>query len=443
MGGADSRPGMRRRLASVVALLALAGAVVLPIVALVRHPWQLIAAVALLGTAVMAAWTALVHRGAHRVAATAVALLALVGAVLLPDAWSVVVLIVVVALAVLSTAAARVAIAPEEPAPRGLAVPPARHGVLLMNPRSGGGKVTKFDLEAEARRRGIEPVILRLGADLRELAERAVREGADALGMAGGDGSQALVADVARRHDLPFVCVPAGTRNHFALDLGLDRDDVAGALDAFGEAAEQRIDLALIGERVFVNNASLGVYASVVQSAHYRDAKLGTAAEMLPDLLGPDSRPMDLRFSLPDGSRAPAADLVLVSNGAYRLDRLSGFGTRARLDEGVLGVVTLTVDRARDVPALFAAEAAGRMGSFPGYREWTVPEFAVESGRPLVEVGIDGEAVQLAPPLTFRSLPGALRVRLPRTTPSVAPASELPDRLGALVTLLLRALVTR
>jgi diacylglycerol kinase family enzyme len=105
-----------------------------------------------------------------------------------------------------------------------------------MNPKSGGGKVERFNLVEEARRRGIEPVVLAPGDDLLQLAEQAVAGGADVIGMAGGDGSQALVATVATRHDVGFVCVPAGTRNHLAMDLGLDRADVAGALDAFGEA---------------------------------------------------------------------------------------------------------------------------------------------------------------------------------------------------------------
>ncbi|TKG71775.1 diacylglycerol/lipid kinase family protein [Prauserella endophytica] len=433
------RPSWRRRIAAAVALLALVAVVVLPVVALLDQPWQLVAAVALFALTVMAAWAALVRRGVGRVLAACVAVLALVAAVLLPDAWSFVLLVVVAGLAVLSTAAARVAIEPA--GVRGLLVPPARHGVLLMNPWSGGGKVARFALEAEARRRGVVPVLLRRSDDLRELAEQAVRDGADVLGMAGGDGSQALVADVARRHGLPFVCVPAGTRNHFALDLGLDRDDVAGALDAFGAAVERRIDLALIGDRVFVNNASLGVYAGVVRSGEYRSAKLGTAARLLPDLLGPGKEPPDLRFTMPDGRRAPAADVVLVSNGAYRLDRLDGFGTRVGLDGGVLGVVTLSVDRARDLPALFAAEAAGRLGGFRGYRAWTVPRFDVGSAEPLVDVGIDGEAVRLAPPLVFRSLPGALRVRVPRTAHGTASAS-LPEGWG-FVTVLARILLAR
>jgi diacylglycerol kinase family enzyme len=141
---------------------------------------------------------------------------------------------------------------------------------------------------------------------------------AAAIGMAGGDGSQALVADVARRHDIPFVCGPAGTRNHFALDLGLGlhREDVAFALDAYGDAFERCVDLALLGDRVFVNNASLGVYATSSSPTPTR-RQTGTTAALLPDLLGPSGKRSDLRFTGPDGTAAQPADVVLISNGAY------------------------------------------------------------------------------------------------------------------------------
>ncbi len=128
-----------------------------------------------------------------------------------------------------------------------------------MNPKSGGGKAERFHLADECRQRGIEPVVLKPGDDLLQLAEDAIARGADVIGMAGGDGSQALVASVAARHGVPHVCVPAGTRNHFALDLGLDRSDVVGALDAFTDGVERRIDLATDNGRTFVNNASLGL----------------------------------------------------------------------------------------------------------------------------------------------------------------------------------------
>jgi len=307
--------------------------------------------------------------------------------------------------------------------------------VLIINLKSGGGKAERFDLVAQAQGRGVEPVVLQPGDDLLELAESAIARGAQVIGMAGGDGSQALVATVAAQRDIAHVCIPAGTRNHFALDLGLDRDDVVGALDAFTDGVERRIDLARVNDRVFVNNASLGVYAKVVQSGAYRDAKLETWTAMLPDLLGPDAEPGDLEFTAPDGSRCDDAPLVLVSNNPYRLASLAGAGTRERIDTGRLGVLAARVRSAADVSKLVALELAGQVGRFPGLLSWSTQEFEVRSSRP-VEVGLDGEALVLDPPLRFASLPGALRVRLPKGVglpPAARNVGLSTDNLGALV----------
>ncbi len=164
---------------------------------------------------------------------------------------------------------------------------PAAHPFLIMNPRSGGGKVGKFDLQRKAEELGAE-VFLMGGpqqADVAKIASDAVAAGADLLGVAGGDGTQALVAGVAAQHDIPFMVITAGTRNHFALDLGLDRDNPAACLSALSDGVELRVDLGLIGERTFVNNASFGAYADVVETAAYRNDKVGTTLNMLPDLL--------------------------------------------------------------------------------------------------------------------------------------------------------------
>jgi diacylglycerol kinase family enzyme len=292
-----------------------------------------------------------------------------------------------------------------------------------MNLKSGGGKAERFRLAEECRKRGIEPVILEPGDDLLQLAEDAVARGADVIGMAGGDGSQALIATVAARHGIPHVCVPAGTRNHFALDLGLDREDVVGALEAFADGVERRIDLATVNGRIFVNNASLGLYAKVVQSPEYRDAKLKTAASMLPDLLGPDATPLDLQFRGPDGTGYLTAQLILVSNDPYELDHLGGRGTREHLDLGVLGIVAARISGADDARLFVALEAAGQVRRFPGWQEWAAPRFEISSGGPL-EVGIDGEALLLDPPLVFESRPGVLRVRLPRHAVRPSPAAR-------------------
>ena len=264
----------------------------------------------------------------------------------------------------------------------------------------------------------------------------AADAGAGVLGMAGGDGSQAIVAQVAMERALPYVCVPAGTRNHLALDLGVDRDDVVGALDAYGdEGLERRIDLATINGSVFVNNVSLGVYASIVQSDHYRDDKLGTTLRMLPELLGPEAEPFDLRFAAPGGDDNATADLLMVSNGPYRLDRLFGMGTRPRMDSGVLGIVSVRIAGPGQAAQFLAMESTGTVSRFSGWRTWTAEEFVVNADQP-VPAGVDGEALSLDPPLRFVTHPDALRVRISPHHPGVSPSAEMPtsavDAVGAL-----------
>jgi diacylglycerol kinase family enzyme len=286
-----------------------------------------------------------------------------------------------------------------------------RHPVLIVNPRSGGGKAERFGLVAECVARGIEPIVFNPGDDLHDIALAAVTGGADAIGVAGGDGSQALVAALAAEHDLTYVCVPAGTRNHFAADLGVDRADIVRALDAFAHGMERRIDLARVSGRVFVNNTSLGVYPKIVQSDNYRDAKVETVARMLPELLPPRAEPFDLNFSAPDGPEWHGAQLVLVSNNPYRPARPGVAGTRGGLDSGVLGVLAVRILQARELVALMATEVTGAIPRFPGWLDFTTPTFTIDAGEP-VDVALDGEPFVLDPPLRFESLPSALRIRV-------------------------------
>jgi len=422
-------PTREQQAAAWLAYLAIGATAVFLVIALLDRWDVLLAALATLAVLIMAAWFAVSRRGTLRLVAVGVAVVALViFTVVIVTTHSVWVVVAGLALATASTAAARFALRPSAPDAATVATaPPARHAVLIMNPWSGGGKVEKFELERLCRERGIEPIVLYKGSDLLALAEDAVARGADVIGMAGGDGSQALVASVASRHGIPMVVIPAGTRNHFALDLGMDRADVVGALDAYTDGIDRRIDLAEVNGRTFVNNASMGLYAEIVQSEDYRDAKIRTAAETLPDLIGPAAVPLDLRFAPPSGEPMTSANLVLVSNNPYQLSHLRGGSTRPALDTGRLGVVSVLVRGAGDAEKFAALEAAGRVGRFSGWNEWTATEFEVGSGGP-VEVGVDGEALTMDPPLRFVVRPGALTVRQARavlTRPVAGPAVHL------------------
>ena len=213
-------------------------------------------------------------------------------------------------------------------------------------------------------------MVLRPGNDLLVLARDAIDRGADVIGMAGGDGSQALVASIAAERGVPMVVIPAGTRNHLALDLGIDRDDVVGALDAFGEAVERPMDLAEVNGHVFVNNVSLGLYAAIVQSSEYRDAKVDTTLSALPKLLGPGSHRSTCASTDRTARTTTAPTWCMVSNGPYG-STLATMATRARIDTGSLGVFSLVIPDDAAAKRFLAALATNRPDRYEGYDSWS------------------------------------------------------------------------
>jgi diacylglycerol kinase family enzyme len=288
-----------------------------------------------------------------------------------------------------------------------------RHPVLICNPWSGGGKVEKFGLVELARDMGVEVVMLDRGLDLEGLARDAIARGADCLGMAGGDGSQALVASIAIEHELPFVCVSAGTRNHFALDLGIDREDPRGSLAAFRDGIERRIDYATVGDRLFVNNVSLGIYATIVQQEGYREAKSETTKALLPEMLGRATEPFDLQFTDPARGEVHGAFLIQVSNNPYVLGATLDASQRRRLDTGTLGVVAISASTGAEAAQVFTLSALGQRRRSRFWHEFTAEQFEVRSGSGKAYAGIDGEALELDTPLEFRIHPRGLRLLVP------------------------------
>jgi len=292
--------------------------------------------------------------------------------------------------------------------------PVARRPFVVMNPRSGGGKVARFHLQQRAEALGAEVALLdHPHTDVQQLARDALAAGADLLGVAGGDGTQALVAQVAAENDVPFLVISAGTRNHFALDLGLDREDPSRCLDALRDGVEARIDLGDINGRPFVNNASFGAYAEIVDDPAYRDNKRGTTLAAMPDLL--TNRRGAHLVADADGLVIDGPQAILVSNNPYENSGLAGVGRRARLDRGTLGVVAVRVDTARQAVGLL--NGAHQRGLL----QTQAPTVLVSADEVEVPVGIDGESVHLSTPVRCTVRPGALRVRLPRERPGVRP----------------------
>jgi diacylglycerol kinase family enzyme len=262
--------------------------------------------------------------------------------------------------------------------------------LLLVNPRSGRGRPSADELAAAARRIGITVQVLQAGDDP---AAVAAQDGYEALGMAGGDGSLAAVAAVAVERGVPFVCVPFGTRNHFARDVGLDREDPVAALDAFADGEERRIDVGRVGDRLFLNNVSLGLYALLVHRRERHRRRRETFARFRALLLTVRDHGRTQQFVV-DG-RPLAARLLLVANNPYSLDLLS-VGERERLDDGRLH--------------LYVPHGLRRVT----WEERSCTELTVDSPRHVVAAAVDGEPEQLDTPLDFRIEPRALRLLVPR-----------------------------
>ena len=408
-------------------------AVVVVVIALVRvvtDPLRVLVELFLLVVFLAAGWFALTRTGAKRVIAVVVAVAVVVArsrswsaprGMLVSVAVRLVALGVALSLAHYALGTTMGALAKGETP--GTPVAAATRGVLFMNLKSGGGKAERFDLVDECKRRGIRPVVLEAGMDWLQTVRDVAASGVDVLGMAGGDGSQAMVGTVAAELGLPMVVVPAGTRNHLALDLGLDRDDVVGALDAYGEAVERTMDLADLNGHVFVNNVSLGLYAAIVRSPAYRDAKVGH--DPVDAAAGSGTRHRALRPSLHRSGRCRAS----------RRARDPDLQQPVRHDRGALvrAAPAWTPTSSASSPwcsasqggaaSFLAALATGHPERFEGFTSWSTSTFEVTSDAP-IDIGLDGETMAMDPPLRFSIRPYPVRVRLPKHAIGYSPAAR-------------------
>ena len=266
-------------------------------------------------------------------------------------------------------------------------------GLLIVNPRAGDEGSKAAEIVHAASKRGLEVHVLRDGEEPADAA-RGAPDGP--LGIAGGDGSLGPVATVAIERGLPFVCVPLGTRNHFARDVGLDRSAPVRALDAFSaNRREARIDVGRASDRVVLNNVSLGLSAHLVHRRERRRRPREVAAAARALALAARGAPLSATV---DREPLPAR-IIVVANNHYRLDLFS-LGERERLDEGLLH--------------LYAAA-----GLLPGtWQERTGERFLLDVAGHRVQAAVDGEPVELETPIEFRIEPQVLRLLLPPHTPA-------------------------
>jgi hypothetical protein len=191
--------------------------------------------------------------------------------------------------------------------------------------------------------------------------------------------------------------------------VGVNRHDVTGALDAFTDGVERQIDMAEVNGCTFLNDVSLGIYGDAVRSPAYRETKVRTLVKTAAEVLGPSAEGPRCAWSTTWGASIIIPLSCSCRTTPYALHRPLVRGTRPTLASGQLGVLVL--DAAGDSP-----RASGRA--------WSTPCLEV-SAPTSVHAGVDGEAVDLSPPLRFAIRPAALRVRISSRHPGASPSARL------------------
>ncbi|WP_460370736.1 diacylglycerol/lipid kinase family protein, partial [Actinocorallia lasiicapitis] len=285
---------------------------------------------------------------------------------------------------------------------------PARVARLTKEPpRPGGARVVVYtgdEIELDLPEAEFFQPTGDLKADLDAAAARA-----DVLAVCGGDGTVGAAAEAALRHDIPLLVVPAGTLNHFARALGIET--VADAVDAYREGSLAAVDVATVNGIPFLNTASFGAYAELVDRRERLENRLGkwpalavAAAKVLYR-----AEPVEVTIN----GRPRRVWLAFIGNCAYR-SRGAAPTWRAGLDDGLLDVrIVEAGSRLRRIRAI-AAVMTGQLHLSPDYRRRLVPSLRLDHADPTLRVAHDGETRDVGTPVHFRKHPKQLRVFVPK-----------------------------
>lgn len=292
---------------------------------------------------------------------------------------------------------------------------PIPQAVLIINPKSGNGRAIKANIPQKAEKLGITTIITKKGDSIEGLARQAVKDGAEILGVSGGDGTLGAVAKVAIETNSPLVVLPGGTRCHFARDVGLDPNEIRDALTSF-QGVERRVDVGSINGRIFLNNASFGVYADVVDRPEYRNNKLHTTRTVLRSLLNGDTPYYPLKFVDNNKKKHTHAAQILVGVNAYETVNVFELGHRHTMNAGILqitAITKLTDDLITQLLGTIVLNQGFTKINSDHIYQWHAKNFTVSSKNKKLVVGVDGEREEYSSPVSIKILPKALRLMVP------------------------------
>ena len=285
---------------------------------------------------------------------------------------------------------------------------------VIVN-RSGGtasrlGDKLEVTLQQAFEQAGVAADIhLAEGKDIAAAVERA--KGAPVVAVGGGDGTQGSAAAILAGSGSAQLVLPLGTRNHLAKQLGMP-EDLPEAARVAATGRREAIDLATAGDRIFVNNASIGIYTRLVRERDKRSRSkwLGTipAAWTVLSTL----RPRSLALVVDGRAERAVTPMLFIGNNRYSLD-LGEVGRRESLSDGVLSLYAVAQRRPLSLIGFALRALAGRADPHRDFGALVeVREVTIDGAGP-IEVAFDGEVERMTLPLTFRIMPAALDVLVP------------------------------
>jgi diacylglycerol kinase family enzyme len=258
------------------------------------------------------------------------------------------------------------------------------------------------------------------GEQLAEAAKAAAKENYDAVIAGGGDGTISTVAGALIGSQNPLGVLPLGTLNHFAKDLGIPLT-IPEAIAVIAAGNQQQLDVAQVNDRIFINNSSLGIYPRAVLDREQQQSRFGWSkwpAMAIALLRGMRRFPLvEVRLDTGSESVIRHTPLVFVGNNLYEIDLLN-IGKRKCLDQGELSLYLANVQSRWGLFKLTLRAMVGRLRQSRDFESVCLEECWIESKRHHLHVSVDGEVIDLKPPLHYRSLKHALSVFVPKMAPS-------------------------
>jgi diacylglycerol kinase family enzyme len=290
---------------------------------------------------------------------------------------------------------------------------------VILNPAAGVKRSGDMSSELTGLfgAAGIQARIISFGSgeDAVNAARSAVKDGADAVVAAGGDGTVSTVAAALVSSETPLGVLPLGTLNHFAKDLGMPLG-LEEAVRIIAARRTVKVDVGEVNDRTFLNNSSIGIYPDVVigrEELRRQGYRKWTAFAIATATILRNYRGLVVRITVDHATEIARTPFLVVGNNEYQADGIH-LGARSRLDGGHLSAYLAPRVHARELPKMLAWALSGRARKNHTFESFVARELRVETPRHRrLRVALDGEVVVMQTPLHYLVRPLALRVIVP------------------------------